>query len=240
MRVVLNEAFRAFSGKLSDIQFSDTKYGPVAGRAATLNDPKTPAQTKQRGALGRSSALFGQLDLAHVQMWRDYAKTLRWIDKKSGAKFTPDAIAVYNSLADRWLGANKGQGTPPSAPPTASYAGDPIIVEAILSPGEISFLADGDTSADTVVECWLQKLPKATRKPTKGGYRVVGYTTFGSSHPSLDLPVSGTAYAAQYRFVNKLTGQATELISIPVLGSSLAVEQGGVPERPAAARKKAA
>ena len=242
MRIVLNPSFESFSGKLGDIQFSETKYGQIGGKAATLNDPKTPKQTASRQTLGRSSAFFGALDQEHKDEWRDYAKKLRVTDKHSGAKYSPDPIAAYNSLADRWLAAHGNVGTPPSLPPTESYIPPGLTISAVASGGSVTFTGTDSTPPDTIVEFWLQKLPNATRKPSASGYRVVGYSMLEAGDANeVTVPVKPGPYAGAYCFIQLSTGLATPLVTIPVSGVALRVQKGGAEEaKPASRAKKAA
>ena len=241
MRIVLNPSFESFSGRLGEIQYSETKYGQIAGKAATLNDPKTPKQTAARQTLGRSSAFYGALDLDAKNEWRDYAKTLRFTDKKSGVKYVPDAIAAYNSLTDRWLAAHNNVGTPPVSPPSASYVPPSLSMTAQASGGAVIFVGSASTPPGTIVEFWLQKLPNATRKPSAGGYRVVGYSTLEQGDGNeFEVAVKPGPYAGAYRFVQLSTGLATPLVTIPVGGVALRVERGGSEAKPKAAARKAA
>ena len=241
MRIVLNPSFESFSGKLGDIQFSETKYGQIGGKAATLNDPKTPKQTASRQTLGRSSAFYGALDQEHKDEWRDYAKKLRVTDKHSGAKYSPDAIAAYNSLADRWLAAHKGVGTPPASPPTGSFVPPSTVLTAVASGSQVVFTGTQETPPDTIVEFWLQKLPNATRKPSANGYRVVGYAPLEEKGGfKFAVPVKPGPYAGAYRFIQLSTGLATPLVTIPVSGVALRVQKGGSEDAPEVEAQKAA
>ena len=106
------------------------------------------------------------------------------------------------------------------------------------------FTGSAPTPPSTVVECWLQRLEKATRLLAKDGYRVVGYATLTEDEGNeFTVPVAPGPYAAQYRFVNRLTGQATPLVSIPVSipvsGVALSLEAGGADEAETGMRKAA-
>lgn len=197
-------------------------------------NPQTAPQMNVRGAFGGSSKGFKNGTAMFAQEWDEYGATQR---SKTGKPLT--GIGSYNRLAIVYRLVNPG-GTPPASPPTADYLGDGFAITAAAQPNGILFHGGGSTAADSVIEIRLAKLPAGNSKPRFNQYKTFAYATLDAGDGNEYLAnVPPGRYACAYRFVNKATGQATELVQLNVLGVTLEIVKGGADEKPQA-RKKAA
>jgi hypothetical protein len=144
----------------------------------------------------------------------------------NGKKRQPNAMNAFVELATKFLQVDP-TGTIPTTPPTSSFVGDNIGITATAGTGKITFEASAPNSADTTTELLLQPLAGPNRTPQKNAYRSKGFFQFVGGTLEHDVDAAPGYYAAAYRFVNKLTGQATKLEYLPVQGVTLAIEQGG-------------
>ena len=224
-------------GKFGSAVLSVKKGGEGTMRELVVPaNPKTAPQMNVRGAFGTSARSFKGMPNVDALAWDAYGATQR---SKTGKPLS--GIAAYNRLAIVYRIVNNGASAP-LTPPAADYLGDGFAVTATAQPHAIAFKGSDNTGQGSVVEILLQRLPSRNRKPTLGGYKTVAYTTFTDGNDNTyTAPVGPGVYAAAFRFVNRTTGQQTELVQLNVLGVTLEVVAGGADEKPAApARKRAA
>ena len=128
----------------------------------------------------------------------------------------PSANTVFTGLGSKFLQASPA-GAVPLAPPTAAFPGDALSLSAAGGTGEVTFTASASNSADTKTELLLQPLKSQNRTPAPKGYRTKAFVAFSSTTNTKDVAVAPGFYVPAYRFVNTLTGQDTELITLPVV-----------------------
>ena len=209
------------------------REGTMRERVVPAN-PQTAGQQNVRGAFKGSAQGFKNGSEAMARAWDAYGLTQR---SKTGKPLS--GIGAYNRLAIVYRLVNPG-GTPPTAPPTADYLGPAITVSAQSQANGVLFVGTGPTGANDRVEILLQRLPAGNSKPTLGGYRTVAYAVLNSDDGNEYVAQVGPGrYAAAYRFVNKATGQGTEMVQLSVLGVTLEVVRGGAAEGPAKASARA-
>ena len=135
---------------------------------------------------------------------------------------------MYSSLSNIWLQAHGDVGTPPSTPPAGEYAGSSVEIFAQASAGRVLFTGNGETPVGTLVQFELQSLKRASRKPSKNGYRVVGFGALTAEGDyEFEVPVAPGVYAARYAFVEASSGRRTGFAEIKVTGLALDVAAGG-------------
>ena len=114
-----------------------------------------------------------------------------------------------------------------------------MTIAAAATANTITFTGSGALPTGTVVQIEIQGLKRASRKPSRTGWRVKALATLAGVGNTYALTVTPGVYAARYSYVNKLSGQRTAFVEIPVSGVALGLEDGGADERPVS-RKKAA
>lgn len=238
----LSGYFRTLQGRIGDMIFTDTKVGTVMRADETPANPRTAGQVAYRAYFSKAAKGYATLTSIQLDAWRLFAAGLRKVDADTKETYAPTAFNAYTALAAKFYAANNNVGTPPTTPPSTSFAGDSIGVTAAATSGKITFTATGANATNVTTELRIQPLKNANRKPSSHGYRIAAYNAFSAAAGGLtkDVTVPPGAYAAAYRFVNKLTGQTTPLVYITVTGIALGLEDGGADEAPAAPKRKAA
>lgn len=229
----------AISGSMKNLTFSSTKDVTIMKSRETGANPNTAAQSTARNYFGRSSKGYALLTPTELLSWKAYAEKQVYVGKTSKEPYVPNAFQAYKKLTNVWYAANGGVGTPPSSAPTTAFAGDVITLSAAASGSVVTISASAASAPNVVVEVWLQPLRNANRKPSAKGFRVRGYLTFTGTGLSKTISVTPGSWAAQYRFVNKATGQAGPMASLPVTGVALGLVSGDEAEAPTTKRKAA-
>ena len=215
--------------------FAEDKDGLTTMRElVTPENPKTAKQMNVRGAFKKSGGSFKNMENSDALAWDAFGK----LQKDRNGK-PMSGIAAYNQLSIKFRLVNPGQ-TPPVTPPTASYVGNDLSMAVTASTGALTFSATGANDADSVTELLIQPLASGNRKPQAEAYETAGYYQYIQPNPNaftVDVPAG--YYAAGYRYVNKVTGQMTDIVPLQVYGVALSVAQGGAEAKPQA-RKKAA
>ena len=227
------------SGSMKNLSFSTDGENTIMKERETPANPKSSLQVAQRGYFSRASKGYAALSAGQLALWREWAKGQLFVGKKGKKPYAPNAFQAYASLANKFYEANAGVGTAPTSPPTSAFAGDVVTLSAVASANKVTISSSGANASNVVTEIWLQPLKNANRKPSAGAYRVKAYFPFAAGSLSLPIPVAPGYYAAQARFVNKLSGQAGPMIPLAVTGMALALEDGGADEAAPAAAAKA-
>lgn len=227
-------------GKAGNTVFQKSRDGIVVRPRVHGSNPRTAAQLAVRAALTKASQLFKGFSSVQFAAWQNYAQTVTKHNPVTGKAYHPTAINAYTELATKFLLVNPS-GTPPSAPPSTSFAGDSITVTATAGTGKVTFTGSAANASGVTTELLLQPLASANRKPSGNGYRSKGFFAFASGTLSHDVVVPAGYYAAAYRFVKTSTGQATDLYPLPVAQVTLSLADGKFGEASAkSAGKKAA
>lgn len=213
-------------GKAGNTVFAKSRDGIIVKPRVTPANPDTPAQQLVRENLTRAGAEWKTYGASTVQAWYNYAQTITKTNRVSSKKYHSTPFNAFVELTAKLLQYNP-TATIPSTPPTASFVGDNISISAGAGTGKVTFTASAANSTDSVTEFLLQPLASATRKPQKGAYRSKGFFQFVPGTLTYDVTVPPGYYAAAYRFVNKVTGQASKLEYLAVQGVTLAIEEGG-------------
>jgi hypothetical protein len=214
------------SGSSGPVTFKLTSEGTIVSERTSPSNPNTPAQQGARFRFTTAAQIYRGLSANLVQLWDEFAQSDVERDPVSGGQKFKDGINAFISLASKFLQVNPG-GTAPTSPPTASFVAPTLTVGAVGAAGKVTFTATAANPPNTKTELLLQKLASANRKPQKGAYRSKSFVAFAIGSLSADVTVGPGHYAAAYRFVNTLTGQATELQPIGVAQVTLALSQGG-------------
>lgn len=213
-------------GKAGNTVFQKSRDGIIVRPRVQGTNPNTPAQKIVRAALTHAAGLFKAFNNTQYTAWQNYAQNITKHNPVNGKTYHPTAMNAYTELATKYLLVSPN-GTPPSTPPSTSFVGDTISVTATAAAGKVTFTASAANTTGITTELMLQPLASANRKPQDKGYRSKAYFTFVSGTLTKDVLVPAGYYAAGYRFVKVATGQATEMIALPVTQVTVSLAQGG-------------
>lgn len=226
-------AFEELSGKDGSVVIARGRNGSVLRPRITPKNPKTAAQVNVRANLTKASQTFKGFNSTQLSNWNNYAGTLTRKDPVTGQTYHPTAISVFVEYTTKFLQANAG-GTIPLTPPTTAFTGDDVLVTVSAGPGKVTFTANKANAANVTTELLLQPLASPNVKPQSKQYRSKAFFQFVSGTLTKDVAVPAGYWAAGYRFVNKNTGQETEIIPLTVNLVGYAVEEGGFRHKKAA------
>ena len=225
------------SGRMGSVVWTRARNGATARTWTQVSNPRTNAQTQVRQSFAQAARTFANMTPAQAAAWNAYGQTITRTNPLNGKTYHPAGIDIFMAYATKFLQLSPS-GTIPVAPPASPFVGDSISLTAESeSPGVISFNASGPNSAGVTTELLIQKLPGSNRKPNPEGYQHAAFKVFTSGSLKQDVNVVAGHYAAAYRFVKNSTGQATELVTLPVMTIGLSVEVGSESR---VSRKKAA
>lgn len=223
-------------GKAGNVVFQKSKEGLIVRPRVRGTNPNTPAQVAVRTSLTRASQAYEALNPTQYLAWKNYASTQI---RHSGAKsYSPTAINAFTELAAKFLQVNP-TGTIPLTPPSTEFIGDTITITASASAGKVTYTANAANATNVKTEFLLQPLKNVNRKPAAKGYRSKGFYSFVGGSLTRDITVPAGFYAVGYRFVNNLTGQATEPVYLPLQTVTLSLSDGGKNTKPANQAKAA-
>lgn len=228
-------AFEDLRGKDGQVVIRKGRNSLILTPWVMPSNPRTTAQRTVRGYLTRASKTYESLTTTQATAWKNYANSITKTDPVSGKSYHPTAVSVFVEYATKFLQLNPS-GTIPLMPPTSDFLGDSItlLVES-ESPGVLLFTASGANVAGVTTELLVQRIANANRTPSNGQYRHAAWKAFTSGSLTQQVSVSAGYYAAGYRFVKNSTGEATEMIPLPVTAVSLSMVEGG-----SSSRRKAA
>lgn len=235
MKSRLSMAFEDLRGKDGNVVIRKGRNGLVLTPWVTPSNPRTGAQMSVRDYFTRASKAYEALTISQATAWKNYANTITKTDPISGKQYHPTAANVFVEYAAKFLQLNPN-GTIPLAPPSGDFLGDSItlLVES-ESPGVLKFTASGANASGVTTELLVQQVANANRRPNANNYRHAAWKAFTSGSLIQNVNVPAGYYAAGYRFVKNSTGQATEMIPLPVTTVSLSVSQGSTSNRRKAA-----
>lgn len=215
-KVAFSAEIQDLRGKIGNTVFTRARNGATVRARVNVSNPRTSAQTAVRANLARASAAYKNMTPAQVQAWRAYASTQTRRDPITGASYTPAANTVFTGLASKFL-QNNPAGAIPVTPPASAFGGDALTVIASEVNGTVLFEASGPDTANVKTELLLQPLKSQNRTPTAKGYRTRAFVAFAAGALDHNVPVPNGFYVPAYRFINALTGQDTELVTLPVV-----------------------
>jgi hypothetical protein len=193
--------------------FVVNQYGLTLRPLVTPTDPQTPAQIAARARLSQANAAYSALSPTDRGLWADYALTVTVQDKRGGAPRHPAPQTLFVGLTAKFLQVTP-QGSIPQTPPTSPFFGDGITLTAAAGGGTVTFTASGANAAHIVTELLLQPMAHLYRAPKPHLYRPAAFVAFAAGSLSHVVPAEPGAYAVAVRFVNALTGQASEMAKL--------------------------
>jgi hypothetical protein len=203
------------SGPYGEYVIRQGRSGLVLRRKPVFKRPIDPDQQAGMSRMQAATAAWNNLTYAEAQAWRDYAATQTRHNQLTGQPYAPAAVNVFTGLALKVLQVNRAE-IVPALPPSSAFVGDEVTVSLSTRHGLLTFTASAPNSAGVVTELLIQKLPNPRRSLTKQ-YKSAAFKAFTSDSMSESLLVEPGLYGAAYRFVRDATGQATEMLLLPVI-----------------------
>lgn len=226
-RLAYSSIVNEVRGKMGTDVYSKSRSGPTARVKGSVHNPKTGAQRTVRGNLRSASKAYKNMSTSQAAEWQAYGETIIRHNPLTGGTYTSAGINAFVELATKFLQLNP-TGTIPMTPPTTEFVGDTITVSAESeTPGQIEFTATAPNASGVTTELLIQQLPSQNREPNPNGYKHAGWKAFASGGLTTTVNVTSGYYAVAYRFVKTATGQATDLIEIPLVTVGFSVAQGG-------------
>lgn len=238
MKAKLSMAFEDLRGKDGNVVITKKRSGLTLTPHTTPRNPKTSAQSGVRRAMTLASKTYEGMTNGQVAAWEAYGATITRHNPITGKAYTSTGIAAFIELATKFL-QMAPNGTIPVTPPTTEFLGDTITVTASTTPGIVTFTASAPNALGVNTEVLLQKIANGHREPSAKAYVSKGFQSFASGTLTKNVSVPAGYYAAAYRFVKIATGQATEIVTLPIQFVALSLEDGGQAEASQAAAKPA-
>ena len=227
MKAKLSMAFEDLRGKDGNVVIRKGRSGLTLTPRRTPSNPKTVAQRSVRANLSKAARTFKSMTVSQAAAWEAAAAGIVRSNPISGDSYQMTGINLFVEYTTKFLQATPG-GTIPMAPPTTPFAGDTITLSATSGePGKLTFTASAANAAGVTTEILIQRLASPHRNPQPGAYRHASFKAFASGSLTEALTLPAGYYATGYRFVNLATGQATEMIALPLSTVTLSVEVGG-------------
>lgn len=233
---VLLEGLRGSAG---NVTFVKSREGTLVKPRVNPTNPQTKSQMVVRSAFTRAAQAWTTLTASQVKAWNEWAALKPKLDSATNKTTRSTGFNAFVKLTSK-IFVVAAEPVVQVLPPTSEFSGDSITVTAsATAPGVITFAASGENTEDVTTELLLQRLPSATRKPSKEGYRVQEYVTFEGVTPTEAVNVSAGYYAAAYRFVNTQTGQMSGLEYLPVITVALSMSKSPSSPPPTPKKKSA-
>lgn len=223
----------SLSGKSGNTVFVRTKAGTVVRDFVIPTNPDTAAQQGVRSYFGLATTAFRNMTSSQVQTWNNYASQFT-TRTRAGKLRKRTGINVFTALTTKFLQVTP-TGTIPLTPPTSAFAGETITLTVTPGDGQLQFTASGPNTSGVKTEILFQRLAAPNRKPERGAYRHKQFVTFASGSLSVSIVTEPGYWATAYRFVKTATGQASDLIPLPVQTMAFAVVAGGADKQKKAA-----
>ncbi|MCW5935755.1 MAG: hypothetical protein KIT11_00415 [Fimbriimonadaceae bacterium] len=213
-------------GKIGTIVFSAAEVGPTVRIKASVKNPKTNGQRAIRSYLSKAAKTFENMTSQQAAAWNAFGKTQQRSNPVTGESYTLSGISAFVELAVKFLQIAPN-GSLPLAPPTTDFTGDTITVSATAGTGQITFTGSGPNSLGVTTEFLIQRLPSRNRRPNPEGYASAGFKVLATNNLDFVATVPAGFYAVGYRFVRTGTGQATDIVTLPLQTVALSVEDSG-------------
>ena len=233
--------FSGIYGSLGNTSIVQRPDGPVV--RARVYKPRKP--TPAQAAAGVRLTLIGEawhaLDLAVFYQWHAFARASRRRNPATGASVVPQTYGLFVKHASKVMQIDPRFDFTGFAPPALPFTGDAVRVEflpasgplpltlpgatlplrdassqeELLGEGVLTLLASRANAPGVVTEILAQPLVNARRAVYKDKYVSQGFVVFAGAD-EVEIPLGRGAWALAYRFVERATGQATELVALGV------------------------
>ena len=213
-RATLNGLIGGIGGSVDGLVFVRTAGGIVV-RPKPRKAPRTAGQRAQEDRVRLVAALWAGVDAEGAQAWRRYAEGLV-ANRPAGARRPMSAYNAFLALAGRRLQVAPGEPVP-LEPPAFAFVGDAVRLAARGTAGGILFAADRANSEGVVTEMLTQPLAGAARLPRTGAYASRGFVAFAAGGLEATVARRPGAHACAARFVDRETGQATDLVPLGIV-----------------------
>ncbi len=214
--VDLAAAFVALRGKSGNVTFRRTPTGLVLMRKARPADPRTAVQVAVRRRMAQAVEAWHGLSLEQAERWKEWAAGQQRVQAATRRAYSPTAFAAFVGLATKFLQVSPGQPIPVE-PPAYAFAGDPVSVTARPEPGAVVFAAASACRPTVRVELLLQPLRYAAQAVQPRAFRTQAFADFSAGALEEAVAARPGWYAPAYRFVDAATGQATDLVRLPLV-----------------------
>lgn len=197
------------SGKAGTVVFVRQPNGAVYLRPrVTPRNPRTPAQEASRALVARAALLWRSLTVEEAVQWNLYALEQQASLQAQGIERQVRASALFTGLVAKFLQVDPNA-DPPRTPPSSSFDGDGISVQATSGTGSVTFTANAPNAPGVVSEILLQPVTSVHRKPMPRAFRHAGFHRFEPGGLDLTLTSKEGWVACGLRFVRAATGQAS-------------------------------
>ena len=235
MRSVMAKAalalpFSGISGPLGGTSIVQRPDGPVVRARVYRPRKPTPPQAAAGARLGVVGEAWRSLDDATFEAWRAFARASAWRNPATGAVVVPQPYRLFVAHATKARQVDPALDLGGFMPPAQPFLGDSVRVVAQASPptkapfagtearatsGVVTLVASGANAPGVVTEVLAQSLVNARRAIYLDKYASQGFTAFAGAD-EVEIPLGRGAWALAYRFVERATGQATELVALGV------------------------
>ena len=232
-------AFQDLRGRDGTVVISKGRTGLKLTAWNAPTNPKSTAQSEVRSYLTRATTTYSGMTQAQGDAWRAYGAAQTRTNPISLETYTLTGINAFVELTTKFLQLSPS-GTIPMTPPSVKFNGDSITVAASSGgAGVLTFTASGANAAGVTTELLIQPLKSLQRKPGANAYKHAAFKAFAAGSLTQTVNVPAGYYAAGYRFVKTATGQATDIVALPVTTIALSLADGGSVES-TSSKKKAA
>lgn len=221
-----NNGIDALTGRVGGVVYSNEQDGVgVRNHNPISKQPFTAAQLQIEANFTKATKAWVTLAPATAAQWKTYALGQKVKNPVSGKYRSRNARQIFVGLYAKMLQVSAASGLP--SIPTGTYAGDSLTLTAVPSTGKITVTSSAANSANTTTEFLAYRLPSPNAIVDKGSLRTVQFFSFAPSTLSTQINVSAGTWVLCARYVNKTTGQETNLMDLPLQTVTLSIEEGG-------------
>ena len=176
-KATFNNWLLHLQGEISGVVFVD-QQGENIARNYNPNpvQPDNAARRAVTGRFKRVAAFWNALTDAQQDAFDVYSIGQKRVDPQTKRTVRPSGWNIFSSYSNVWLQAHGDVGTPPSLPPTGVFNGSAVEIRAVASGNQVTFTGTKSTEPGVLVQFELQPLKRASRKPSKEGYNVAGFS----------------------------------------------------------------
>ncbi len=203
-------------GKMGTDVFSRARSGPTARVKSSVSNPKTGPQRDVRSYLGKAAKTYKAMDAQTAASWVSYGETQIRHNPLTGETYTLSGVCAFIELAAKYLQINPA-GSIPTTPPANVFTGDALTFTVNPDDPGYNVTASGPNSTGTATEILYQKLNSGNCEPNPEGYTHYDFVTFAAGMLTTNVALPTGVYALAYRYVNKTTGQATDVRELEIV-----------------------